>query len=270
MCAPQFFPSYHSVTRISAAPVCSASAAGPPMIMAGSPKNSTSIPLPVRSRSHSRQTRPPARSCCARTSNLLAPPLRYCRDLSGAAEHDPGARVLPVAHVRQREDHPAAGRQVPERGLLLASRPHPAEDLRLRDHRQPECLQPVPQVGAHPVPRKPPQIHNGWIGADHPRQVRLQLPDARPLPPPQLVGGVPEQPLRPPPGHPANHAPAEQVQPGAHPLSHRAHPNQGTCCPPRALSRAPWPHRDPGTAPPASAVLGPVQPHPPGGGIAPP
>jgi hypothetical protein len=50
-----------------------ASAAGPPMILAGSPKNSTSIPLPVRSRSHSRATRPPARSRCARTPNLLAP-----------------------------------------------------------------------------------------------------------------------------------------------------------------------------------------------------
>src|SRR5271165_4482785 len=68
MCAPQFSPSYHSVTGISAAPVCSASAAGPPMILAGSPKNSTSIPLPVRSRSHSRATRPPVRSRCTALS----------------------------------------------------------------------------------------------------------------------------------------------------------------------------------------------------------
>ncbi len=152
-----------------------------------------------------------------------AQPLRHRGDLSGAAEHDPGARVLPVAHVRQREDHPAARRQVPERGLLLASRPHPAEDLRRRDHRQPERLQPVPQIGTHPVPRKPPEIHNRCIRANHPRQVRLQLPDTRPLPPPQLVCDLPEHPLRPPPGHPANYGPAEQVQPGAHPFSHRGH-----------------------------------------------
>jgi hypothetical protein len=101
-----------------------------------------------------------------------AQPLRHCGDLPGAAEHDPGARVLPVAHVRQREDHPADRRQVPERCLLLASRPHPAQDLRRRDHRQPEYLQPVPQIRTHRVPREPPEIHNRCIRANHPRQVR--------------------------------------------------------------------------------------------------
>jgi hypothetical protein len=87
--------------------------------------------------------------------------------------------------------------------------------------RQPERLQPVPQIGTHPVPRKPPEIHNRCIRANHPRQVRLQLPDTRTLPPPQLVCDLPEHPLCPPPGHPANHGPAEQVQPAGHPSSHR-------------------------------------------------
>ena len=36
--------SNHKITGISAAPVCTASAAGPPIMRAFSPKNSTSMP----------------------------------------------------------------------------------------------------------------------------------------------------------------------------------------------------------------------------------
>ena len=75
MCAPQPAPSNHSVTGSSAAPVCTASAAGPPIIRAFSPKNSTSMPPPVTSRSETRQTRRPARSRWASTPNRLAPPV---------------------------------------------------------------------------------------------------------------------------------------------------------------------------------------------------
>ena len=64
-----------SVAGISAAPVCTASAAGPAIIRAFSPKKSTSMPLPVTSRSHGRQTILPARSRWASTPNGLLPPL---------------------------------------------------------------------------------------------------------------------------------------------------------------------------------------------------
>ncbi len=72
---PQPSSSNQSVTGISAAPVCTASAAGPAIIRAFSPKNPTSMPLPVTSRSHGRQTILPARSRCASTPNGLLPPL---------------------------------------------------------------------------------------------------------------------------------------------------------------------------------------------------
>ena len=68
-------PSNHKVVGSSAAPVCTASAAGPAIIRAFSPKNSTSMPRPVTSRSETRQTRPPARSRWASTPNRLSPPL---------------------------------------------------------------------------------------------------------------------------------------------------------------------------------------------------
>ena len=75
MWAPQHEPSYHSVTGIRAAPVCTASAADPLIILAFSPKNSTSTPPPVTSRSASRHTRRPALSRWASTPNLLTPPV---------------------------------------------------------------------------------------------------------------------------------------------------------------------------------------------------
>jgi anti-sigma regulatory factor (Ser/Thr protein kinase) len=103
---------------------------------------------------------------------------------------------------------------------------------------------------------------------------RLQLPDARPLPPPQLVCDLPEHPLRPPPGHPSNHGPAEQVQPGTHPFSHRGHLTSELaaraghypahrCCLAHGRLAATR-----GAAPRTSAVLGPVQPAAAGAGTA--
>ncbi|CAM5242290.1 hypothetical protein SNARM312S_07709 [Streptomyces narbonensis] len=54
--------SYQSVTGSSSAPVCCARIAGPAGIRAVSPKNVTSTPDADRSRSATRQTRPPALS----------------------------------------------------------------------------------------------------------------------------------------------------------------------------------------------------------------
>lgn len=65
--------SYHRVTGSSIAPVCTASIAGPAGIFAASPKNFTSMPEADRSRSATRQTRPPARSRRARMPNAAPP-----------------------------------------------------------------------------------------------------------------------------------------------------------------------------------------------------
>lgn len=67
-------PSYQRVTGISSAPVCWASSAGPAGIRAVAPKNDTSTPDADRSRSATRQIRPPARSRRARVPKA-APPL---------------------------------------------------------------------------------------------------------------------------------------------------------------------------------------------------
>ncbi len=75
MCVYHSGPSNHRVTGMSAAPVCTASAAAPPIMCAFSPKKSTSIPPPVTSRSAGRHTRPPARSRCARMPNRCTPPV---------------------------------------------------------------------------------------------------------------------------------------------------------------------------------------------------
>ena len=74
MRAPQSSPSNQVAVGISAAPVCTASAAVA-AIRAFSPNISTSTPLSFRSRSLTRQTRPPARSRWARVPNGLPPPV---------------------------------------------------------------------------------------------------------------------------------------------------------------------------------------------------
>ncbi|GFN02587.1 hypothetical protein Smic_11430 [Streptomyces microflavus] len=66
--------SYERVTGSSIAPVCWASRAGPAGIRAVAPKNETSTPEAERSRSATRQIRPPARSRRARVPKA-APPL---------------------------------------------------------------------------------------------------------------------------------------------------------------------------------------------------
>ena len=72
---PQPSSVYHRMAGTSAAPVCTASAAGPGIIRAFSPKKPTSMPLPVTSLSAGRQTTLPARSRWASTPNRLFPPL---------------------------------------------------------------------------------------------------------------------------------------------------------------------------------------------------
>ena len=74
MRAPQSSPSNQVAVGISAAPVCTASAATAE-IRAFSPNISTSTPLSFRSRSLTRQTRPPPRSRWARVPNGLPPPV---------------------------------------------------------------------------------------------------------------------------------------------------------------------------------------------------
>src|SRR5580693_7202438 len=96
MCAPQSSPSNQVATGISAAPVCTARAAVE-AIRAFSPNISTSIPVSFRSRSLTRQTRPPARSRWARIPNGLRPPVsgrtsipRLSRNRTNASYTDSG------------------------------------------------------------------------------------------------------------------------------------------------------------------------------------
>lgn len=74
---PQPSSSNHSTAGSSAAPVWRASSAGPATIRVRAPKNSTSIPRSVRSRSAGRQTGRPSRRRLASVPNAMAlpPPL---------------------------------------------------------------------------------------------------------------------------------------------------------------------------------------------------
>src|SRR5216683_7494826 len=143
ICTPQPSPSNHKIAGISAAPVCTASAAGPPIMRAFSPKNSTSMPPPVTSRSQIRPgnlagpqplgqdgepLRPAAggqhlhaESLAERdepvVDRLRLHPLDHGGNRACPLGDDPCASQVVVAHVGQGEDHPAAGREVLERGL---------------------------------------------------------------------------------------------------------------------------------------------------------
>src|SRR5262249_42806687 len=175
---------------------------------------------------------------------LRAQPLGHGGELPRSAQHDPGAGVFPVTHMRQRENHAASFCHLPERGLLLAGAPHPAENLLGWYHRQPEYLQPIPQVRTHSPSGQLPKIRGGSIGASrggNPRQVRLQLPDPRALPPP---GPVPDQPANPfPPPPPRRAAPTRSAPPPPRPRT-RKKPRPATGYPPRP------PLSPPGAPPP--------------------
>ena len=173
MRAPQSSPSNQVAVGISAAPVCTASAATAE-IRAFSPNISTSTPLSFRSRSLTRQTRPPRAQPLGQGAERAAAagqredleaqalpepqealvdrlgpqPLGDGGELPGPAADDPGAGLLEVAHVRQRDDHAAAGLQVGEqRRLVRALEAHPGHQPLGGGHRQPEDLEPVPGVG---------------------------------------------------------------------------------------------------------------------------
>ena len=136
---------YQRVTGHSAAPVARASAAGPAGILVVSPKNSTGTPLSVRSRSATRHTIPPDLSRRSRPPKVPAaagerehfhadglavaqPALEELLRLEplgdgGEAVADgrgPGTRMVPVPHVRKRQDDAAArGERVPQHLLVL-------------------------------------------------------------------------------------------------------------------------------------------------------
>ena len=74
------------------------------------------------------------------------------------AGDDPCASLVPVAHVRQGEDHPAAGREVLERGPEMPSVAHPTDQPVHWHHRQPEDLEPVARVRAHGLPGQRAQL----------------------------------------------------------------------------------------------------------------
>ena len=65
-----------------------------------------------------------------------------------AGEHQPGAGVVPVAHMREGEDGAfAGGVRIPQ--VMFLRDVHAADDPLGREHRQPEALQPVAGVRAH-------------------------------------------------------------------------------------------------------------------------
>ena len=160
------------VTGSSAAPVASARAAGPAGIRAVSPKNDTSTPDAVRSRSASRQT--PPRRAAAREDPVRRPlaagqgqhlhaerlaerhePVEQLGRLEpfrdGGERHavadQPRAGLVPVAHVRQGQDHAAAGG--PYRGDLVETDTVYGPRDRRRSGREAENLVPVTKVGTH-------------------------------------------------------------------------------------------------------------------------
>ncbi len=127
--------------------------------------------------------------------------------------------------MRQRENYPAAGREVPERGLDVPGGAHPRGQPPGRHHRQPESLKPVPRVRAHRLPGQRAQLTAGRLGADHPAQVALKYPDPRAPAAPGTVGGTPETPPGPGLGQPAHHRPAQAIPGIGQPVPHRGHPS---------------------------------------------
>ena len=233
----------------------------------------------VTSRSPTRQTRPPARSRWASTPNGLWPagrrqhlhaeplaereerlgdrlglqPLGHGGELAGPAGDDPRPGLLAVAHVRQGEDHAAAGlagcRASPPPPRLDV---HPGHDPLDGDHRQPEHLQPVPGVGAQRRAGQGPQLLAGHLRAarpaQHAAQVRLQHLDLGPCRRQAMsaTAGRPTGPTTRAGGRPAS-SPADSaqpVQPLAQPLRRKdmaADPPQRSCWPapdPRRRARA--------------------------------
>ena len=135
---PQPSPSNHSTTGISAAPVCSASAAGPrhhPGLLAEEVHldavpgdvavtgQADALPRPQPPGQYPEWLGPPAggqhfhaQSLAERQEPLVEglrlEPLHDRRERACPAGDDPCSGLIPVSHVRQREDHAAAGRQM--------------------------------------------------------------------------------------------------------------------------------------------------------------
>ena len=206
--------SYQMLTGSSAAPVRSASTAGPGGIRVGSPSRSTGTPRARRSRSASSGTSRPARSRRRQRVEQVAVAAGQRQDLhargprgrrgsgrssrsgrsrsatvvTGAPVSDgPGAGVVPVAHVRQRGDHaPRPAPSASRRWCSSSTRTRPTDPV-AAPVRQPERVAPVAQVGAQPGPGQRPQLVVRRVGPG-PAQVAPPAAAPPPAPAPDQVG----------------------------------------------------------------------------------
>ena len=142
---------------------------------------------------------------------LRLQPLRHGGDGACTLGDNPRAGQVVVAHVRQGEDHAAAGREVVERGPDMPGVARPPGQPARRHHRQPESLEPVPRVRAHRLLGQGPQLAAWRLAPDHPAQVTLEQLHPVALAPPREVGDEPEATLRPRFGQAADNRPAEAV-----------------------------------------------------------
>src|SRR5690606_17574831 len=140
---------------------------------------------------------------------------------------------VPIAHVWQRHDHPAAlGQRLTQ--PLLVDRAHATEDALVAPFRHPESVTPVPHVRARTFAGDLAQLPG--LPVTDPRQVHLQAANRGAAPQPGQVGYLPECGISCAFGHVLDGGPAGAVQPELALLAERAH-SWVTC---RRTSRTRW------------------------------
>src|SRR5690606_18689767 len=103
-----------------------------------------------------------------------------------AAQGDPRARLVPVAHVRKSGDDATARTEVRFENVH-AGGAGVGHQFTTVHGRQPEQLVPVAEVGAHTGPGEGTQFRLGGVRADEAAQVRFQLVDPAEAVPPRIV-----------------------------------------------------------------------------------
>ena len=122
----------------------------------------------------------------------------------------PGAGVIPVAHVRQHQDHPLTG------GIGVAQPPvivavHASDDVARLHPRQLEDLTPVAEVGAHPEVRDAPHLLFRCSRPEHATKVGLESARTLAVPRPNRVGESIELPARQRLRHAAHDSPSGRI-----------------------------------------------------------
>src|SRR5581483_9756779 len=140
---------------------------------------------------------------------LRLQPFRHCREWH-AGPGQPGACLVPVPRVRQRQDHALAGSN---RGAKrrVADHLRSADDIGAIHRRQLEDFAPVAKVRAHSLTGESLQLEPRCIRYDA-REIRLQSLDVRPVAEPHRAGDRVELPTSEPLRHAADNGPAGGVR----------------------------------------------------------